>query len=447
MRLFYQIAMRLAWVAALFAALEIVIVVTMYVRDPETLGEDLVSIEAQRIAGQLSEYGLSTASAQLLAGSSTRALAVFDGSGQTLLMDNPAHVPLPEAPLADTQSTTSREVRGKQFYLTGIRRTEIHGQPVFIGLAISGQGLRPFLPALYREVYDHALLPLIPLSILLLLFNVAVVRRMIRPVERAVAEVDALDPGDPSRRLYQPDSPFEVTLLIRAFNRALDRLEHAMQSLRQFTADVAHEVRTPLATMTLTIDRLPPSVEHERLSQDAASMTRLVGQILDLARTDALDDVRQSRSDLHDVTSRVVADMVPLAISLGKSIRYCNYGSSVVEGRAELLERALRNLIENALAHTPSGSEVEVLVGPQPQIQIRDHGTGIPLELREKVFERFWRADRQTSGAGLGLAITRTIIEACGGRIDIGDAHGGGALVCLMFPAAPALPVSVHQHP
>jgi signal transduction histidine kinase len=447
MRLFYQIAMRLAWVAALFAVLEIVIVVTMYVRDPETLGEDLVSIEAQRIVGQLSQNGLSTASPELLAGSPTLAMAVFDGGGQILLMDNPAHVPLPEAPLADTQSNTSREVHGKQFYLSGIRRAEINGQPVFIGLAISGQGLRPFFPALYREVYDHALLPLIPLSILLLLFNVAVVRRMVKPVERAVAEVDALDPGDPSRRLYQPASPFEVTLLIGAFNRALDRLEHAMQSLRQFTADVAHEVRTPLATMTLTIDRLPPSVEQARLSQDAASMTRLVGQILDLARTDALDDVRQSRSDLHDVTSRVVADMVPFAIGLEKSIRYCNYGSSVVEGRAELLERALRNLIENALFHTPSGSEVEVLVGPQPQIQVRDHGAGIPREMRTKVFERFWRADRQGAGAGLGLSIARTIIEACGGRIDIGDAPGGGALVCLTFPVKRALQISESQQP
>ena len=433
-RLFAQIALRLAVVAALFAVLEVVIVVAMYVGDKETLSEDLVTLEVQRVADRISRNSLSEGALKLQPGSPTRAVVVFDGNGNRLLADNPGRLPLPEAPLPDLQSTTAREIHGDQFYLTGVRRADIHGRLLWIGVGIAGQGLRPFLPALYREVYDHALLPLIPLSMLLLLFNVVVVRRMVRPVERAVAEVDALDPNDPSRRLHQPDSPVEVALLLKAFNRALDRLEHAMQALRQFTADVAHELRTPLATMTLTIDRLPASVEREKLGQDAVAMTRLVGQMLDLARTDALDDIGQSRSDLHDVASRVAADLVPLAISLGKSIRYFNRGSSIVQGRAELLERALRNLIENGLSHTPPGSEVEVMVGPQSQIEIRDHGAGIPPELRHKVFERFWRADRQGAGAGLGLAIARRIIEACDGHIEIADAEGGGALIRLKFP-------------
>ena len=445
-RLFSQIALRLAVVAALFAVLEVVIVVAMYVGDQETLSEDLVSLESQKMADRISRNGLSEGALALQPGSPTRAVVVFDGSGNRLLVDNPGRLPLPEAPLPELQSTTTREIHGLQFYLTGIRRADFHGRSLWIGVGISGQGLSPFLPALYREVYDHALLPLIPLSILLFLFNVVVVRRMVRPVERAVAEVDALDPNDLSRRLHQPDSPVEVALLLKAFNRALDRLEHSMQALRQFTADVAHELRTPLATMTLTIDRLPASVEREKLSQDAVAMTRLVGQMLDLARTDALDDIGQCRSDLHEVASRVATDLVPLAISLGKSIRYCNRGSCVVRGRAELLERAIRNLIENGLSHTPPGSEVEVAVGPQPQIEIRDHGAGIPLELRHKVFERFWRTDRQGAGAGLGLAITRGIMEACDGHIEIADAEGGGALIRLKFSTMTPTTGIVHQN-
>ncbi len=434
MRLFYQIASRLVLVAALFAVLEVVIVVVMYVNDEETLSEDLVSLESLRIAESMGHRSVHPNNGDLLTGSSTRAFVIFDDSGNRLQVVNPGRVPLPDVPLADLRSTTSRELHGKHFFLTGVRRVEIEGQPRWIGLAISGEGVRPFFPALYKEVYDHALLPLIPLSMLLLFFNVVVVRRMLKPLERAVAEVDALDPGDPSRRLYQPASPVEVSLLLMAVNRALDRVERAIQTLSQFTADAAHELRTPLASMSLTIERLPASVERRKLKEDAVAMSRLIGQMLDLARTDALEDMRQYRCDLHDIANRVAADMVPVAVGIGKSIRYRNEGSTTVEARGELLERAVRNLIDNALTHTPQGTEVEVTVGPSREIRVRDHGAGIPVGLRQTVFERFWRADRQRSGAGLGLAITGRIMEACGGRVQIADATDGGAVVSLLFP-------------
>jgi signal transduction histidine kinase len=303
-------------------------------------------------------------------------------------------------------------------------------------VAIFGEGWRPLLPALYKEIYEHALLPLMPLGLLLLVFNVVVVRRMLRPLERAVADVRALDPADLSRRLHQSASPLELSALLGAFNLALERLERAMLTLRQFTADAAHELRTPLAAMTLTIGQLPASIERQKLRDDASALSRLIAQLLDLARTDALDSAQSARSDLSDIATRVATNMVPVAISQGKSIRYINNGSSIVAGSSELLERALRNLIENALVHAPPATEVDVVVGPKPEIQVRDHGPGIPLEMRDLVFTRFWRADQQHSGAGLGLAITRSIMDACGGSVHIGDAEGGGAVVTLVFPRA-----------
>lgn len=101
----------------------------------------------------------------------------------------------------------------------------------------------------------------------------------------------------------------------------------------------------------------------------------------------------------------------------------------------------------NALSHSPRGTEIEVTVGAGPQIRVRDHGTGIPVPLREKVFERFWRADRQHGGAGLGLAITRSIMESCGGRVEISDARDGGAIVELVFPELTSLEASEHKAP
>ena len=434
--LFYQIALRLVVVAALFAVLDVIIVVAMYVNERDTLSDELVSLESRRIADSIREHGIPLTPANLLAGSSTRAITVFDANGDRLLLFNPGHVPLPDAPMADVESSTSREMRDGQFFLSGLRRVESNGRPLWIGVAIFGEGWRPLLPALYKEIYEHALLPLMPLGLLLLVFNVVVVRRMLRPLERAVADVRALDPADLSRRLHQSASPPELSALLGAFNLALERLERAMLTLRQFTADAAHELRTPLAAMTLTIGQLPASIERQKLRDDASALSRLIAQLLDLARTDALDSAQSARSDLSDIATRVATNMVPVAISQGKSIRYINNGSSIVAGSSELLERALRNLIENALVHAPPATEVDVVVGPKPEIQVRDHGPGIPLEMRDLVFTRFWRADQQHSGAGLGLAITRSIMDACGGSVHIGDAEGGGAVVTLVFPRA-----------
>lgn len=439
-RLFYQIALRLVVVTALFMLLEIFIVLAMYVRDEDALSEVLISLEAQRVAqlmdGHQIAAGTALITAPIFAGSSSRAVAVFDERGSLLLTENRGKLPLPEAPLTDLHSYTAREARDGHFFISGIRRVEVDGHPLWIALAISGHGFRPLLPALFREVRDHALLPLIPLALLLLLFNVVAVRRMLVPLERAMSDVESLDPAAMDRRLHLPESPVEVRSLLRAVNRALDRLERTMSTLRQFTADAAHELRTPLAAMTLTIDRLQPSVEKAKLREDAVAMSRLIGQMLDLARADALDDLGSTQADLHAMASTLAAEMAPIAISMGKRLSYRDQGRPVVRGRAELLERALRNLIDNALMYTAPGSEVEVRVGPGPRIAVRDHGPGIPANLREQVFDRFWRADRRRSGAGLGLAITRRIVEACGGRVELGDAEGGGTLASLVLVAA-----------
>ncbi len=436
-RLFYQIALRLLAVTAIFMVLEILIVVAMYVHDEDTLGEDLISLESQRIAELVHERRTNPASTPVFADAAARAVSVFDERGALVLSENPGHMPLPEAPHADLHALTAHEQREGQYFISGIRRIEIDGDPLWVVLAISGRGLQPLLPALYKEVVDHALLPLIPLSLLLLVFNVAMVRRMLTPLERAMRDVEALDPNSMDRRLQVPESPVEVRSLLSAVNRALGRLERTMSTLRQFTADAAHELRTPLAVMTLTIDRLPASAETRKLREDVAAMSRLIAQMLDLARADALQDMGESQADPHLLASNLAAEMAPLAFSRGKRLSYVNHGSPPVQGQSELLERALRNLIENALTHTAPDTEVELSVGPGPRISVRDHGPGIPAQLRDQVFDRFWRVDRRLSGAGLGLAIARNIMAACGGEVRISDADGGGAMVSLELLAAP----------
>lgn len=428
-RLFHLIALRLAVVTAVFMVLEVLIVVVMYIDDEDTLGEDLITLEAGRIADRLEDPG----GPPILAEPARRAFAAYDADGRLLRSENRAGLSLPVPPPRELQSMTAREQRGDAYFISGIRRVEVDGRRYWIALAILDRGLAPMIPALVDEVVDHALLPLIPLFLLLLGFNIATVRRMLTPLERAMADADALDPAAMDRRLHLPAAPVEVRSLLGAVNRALDRLHRTLLTLRQFTADAAHELRTPLAVMTLSIDRLPPSAEKDKLHEDAAAMSRLIGQMLDLARAEALDDLGDARADLHPMARELAAEMAPLAFRRGRSLRYRHDGQPVARGRPELLARALRNLIENALNHAPAGSEVEIEVGPGPLLSVRDHGPGIPEALRDKVFDRFWRADRRRSGAGLGLAITRSIVEACGGRVELVDADGGGTLARLQL--------------
>ena len=432
------IARRLALVALLFVVLEVVLVVVMYVHDEQTLIEDLIAVETDRVRGALRlENGRLQVGAIQKSGS-TLAVAVFDSSGHRVFEDNPGHLPLPSRiTVPDLQAETAQEQRGDSFFVNGVRRGEIDGKHYWIAVAISGTGFAPLLPALGYELLQHVALPLIPLSILLLVFNLAVVKRMLVPLDAAVSEVNALDPGQIGKRLHLPETPDEVRTLLGAVNRALDRMEHAIRLLRQFTADAAHELRTPLAVMTLSIEQLPAGEARSKLQEDTAGMTRLVNQMLDLARADGLDADPRAQTVLDDLVSSVVGQLLPLALSSGRSMSYSADGNPVVKGQPDLLERVLRNILQNALAHTPAGSVVEVQLGPGPQVSVRDHGPGIEDADRAAVFQRFWRKDRNRShGAGLGLAIAQGIMESVGGSIQIEDAPGGGALLRLQFVAA-----------
>jgi two-component system OmpR family sensor kinase len=435
--LFYQIWVRLLIVTVAFVLINTSIVIAMYARDRPTLASDMITIEAERIADHLRRGDGTPADRDDASAVLAKAMVVYDRNSQQIYFDNPGNLPLGEAGFSlDLHEETSREERGDQFYVSGMRRHVVDGEPVWIGIAVSGRGFRPFLPAMLRELRQHVLLPTIPLSLLLLAFNIVVVKRMLAPLHKAASEVNELHPSLVGKRLQVPETPREVRALIGAVNRAIERLEHAIGSLKDFTADAAHELRTPLAVMMLSIDRLPAGEVRDKLRHDVAAMTRLVNQMLDIAHADALEVPEDARADLDQVARELVSDMFPLAVGSGHSIDFHSHGPEQVKGVPDMIERALRNLIQNALAHAPGQSAIDVVLGPGPRVEVRDRGPGIPESVRESAQARFWRQqrDRSSPGAGLGLAIARSIMEAHGGRLEIADAAGGGASVSLVFP-------------
>jgi two-component system sensor histidine kinase MprB len=260
----------------------------------------------------------------------------------------------------------------------------------------------------------------------------------------------AADP-DPSERM-EVTGRDELTRLARSFNSTLDSLERSVEAQRHLVADASHELRTPIASLRANIqtlgeaDRLPES-ELESLRTDIVEeldeLTALVADIVELARgskpDELADDVRLDRivEAVADRSRVRAGDRIDLHV---------NAEPTVVRGEPQRIERAVANLVDNAVKWSPAGGVVQLEL-KHGELSVRDHGTGFAEADLPHVFERFFRAEgaRGLPGSGLGLAIVRQAAEAHGGFATAGNAPGGGALVRVSFgapvpaPAAPAL--------
>lgn len=427
--LFRQIATRLAAFTLLFAILDVGIVVFTYSRQPDSLAQELLTLEANKAEKAIA------LEPDLLAGppGARHWSASYVDSGKHA--EGAMHSRSNPRELGVLMDWTQRERMANGYRISGVRSVVQDGRQRWLYMQFEGDGIRPYVPVIANEIIQHVLLPLIPLSLLLLLFNIFAVRRVLQPLKRAEFEVDALDPANGLSRLSETSEPREVNTLVRAVNRALDRLDEAMAILRGFTANAAHELRTPLSIMLLSLDKLPPSLQRNDLQTDTQNMTRLVGQLLDLAQADALAVEQNTIVDLAEIGREIVAAMAPKVFEAQRELLFESMGDSRAFGHAEAIYRIYRNLIDNALTHAPGQTPVEIVVGPGPRFSVRDYGPGIADEDMPHLFERFWRKDRRKAdGAGLGLGIVQRLVQAHGGTIAVKNVDGGGALFSVTFP-------------
>jgi two-component system, OmpR family, sensor histidine kinase MprB len=266
-----------------------------------------------------------------------------------------------------------------------------------------------------------------------------VARTALAPIGSFTRRTEELaDAPDPSQRM-DDDREDELGRLARSFNATLDALERSVESQRQLVADASHELRTPIASLRANIQTLEhagrlPEEERAGLRADIVSeldeLTALVADIVELARgakpAELVDDVRLDEI-VAEVTSRAHAraNGVPLELSAEPTL---------VRGDPARIQRAVSNLIDNALKWSPDGGRVEIGVAGGG-LTVRDHGPGFAETDLPHVFERFYRADsaRSLPGSGLGLAIVRQAAEAHGGEASASNAPGGGALVHVTF--------------
>jgi signal transduction histidine kinase len=173
------------------------------------------------------------------------------------------------------------------------------------------------------------------------------------------------------------------------------------------------------------------------LRNDVENMSRLVNQLLEIAELETFEIGLEEIADLVAVSTEVAAFLAPVALAQHKRVAVTGAESPVlVRGNADMIGRAVRNLIDNALVHTPPETTVEIVIDPLGAISVCDCGPGVPLAEREHIFQRFWRRDRRRQGsAGLGLAIVSRIAERHSAQVSVSDRPGGGAVFTLRFPA------------
>jgi signal transduction histidine kinase len=429
-----KISVRLVAAAVLVSLVEIVGVLVLYLNKRPKLAAELVTAQADRVFDALTANDVHRSLSALAAphGADDWTFTVHDSS-RTLIFEhtskNQTHFTTLPEPI--DHDWTQLEQDSNPVILYGSRHLPNNS---WVTMAVTGETLPLFGSVFLREAYTHVIVPVAPVTILILLLNVYIVRRMLAPLETAAAEVDALDPSRMATRLAVPDTPREVRALVLAMNRALDRLEQAMQTLESFTADAAHEMRTPLSILKLRVEALDAGPAKNALREDVSAMTRLVNQMLDLAQADTLDSQITQTVDLAVLARDGVERMLPVAVARGCDIALIDQGSASVKGHGEALARVLANLIDNAIAHSPKDHRIDVTVGPGARLVVRDRGPGFSPESAPLLFRRFWRgAAPGRAGAGLGLAIAQSILARHGATIAADNAPEGGAVFTIQW--------------
>jgi signal transduction histidine kinase len=273
----------------------------------------------------------------------------------------------------------------------------------------------------------------------------ALAARGLRPLALVSRRLSTLRPGT-GERLGKQGGAVEVDNLAARFDELLARVDEAVARERRFAAQASHELRTPLTVLRGELEELiaeptPTRTGLESALQSADSLVRLVESLLLFGRAEARFDPRElDVINLADIVRRE-AERVEPALT-GRDVTMAVPDEVLVRGDDRLLGRTLANLLDNALKYSPPGSPLELSVlfaAAGVVVRIRDHGPGVPDELRERIFEPFFREPRARAarpGHGLGLPLARAVARAHGGEVDWVDAPGPGAAFELRLPLA-----------
>ena len=317
---------------------------------------------------------------------------------------------------------------------------------------------------------DFLLRSVIATTIIILLSSVCtyfLTKKTLTPLQKLTSEVSQIQAQNLSTQLSVPNSKDEIAQLTSSFNEMLARLDNAFSTQKQFSANAAHELRTPLAVLQTNLEvfekkQEPEMVEYQQLftmiKEQTARLSQLVGTLLDMTNLKSVP--RTDHVSLEELVDEVFCDLDPVAEKAGISIHFDDSSSQDwhtdvhtpdasalnnnirnITGSYVLLYRAVYNLVENAIKYNRPNGSVTVSVkekNGQAMILVKDTGIGISPENQKKIFDPFFRVDKSRSramgGAGLGLALVDSIAKEHGGTVNVLESSEAGSTIALMLP-------------
>ena len=319
---------------------------------------------------------------------------------------------------------------------------------------------------------DFLLRSVIATTIIILLSSVCtyfLTKKTLTPLQKLTSEVSQIQAQNLSTQLAVPNSKDEIAQLTSSFNEMLARLDNAFSTQKQFSANAAHELRTPLAVLQTNLEvfekkQEPEMVEYQQLftmiKEQTARLSQLVGTLLDMTNLKSVP--RTDHVSLEELVDEVFCDLDPVAEKAGISIHFDDSSSQDwhtdvhtpdasalnnnilnITGSYVLLYRAVYNLVENAIKYNRPNGSVTVSVkekNGQAMILVKDTGIGISPENQKKIFDPFFRVDKSRSramgGAGLGLALVDSIAREHGGSVKVLESNEKGSIIALMLPVS-----------
>ena len=319
---------------------------------------------------------------------------------------------------------------------------------------------------------DFLLRSVIATTIIILLSSVCtyfLTKKTLTPLQKLTSEVSQIQAQNLSTQLAVPNSKDEIAQLTSSFNEMLARLDNAFSTQKQFSANAAHELRTPLAVLQTNLEvfekkQEPEMVEYRQLftmiKEQTARLSQLVGTLLDMTNLKSVP--RTDHVSLEELVDEVFCDLDPVAEKAGISIHFDDSSSQDlytdvhtpdasalnnnilnITGSYVLLYRAVYNLVENAIKYNRPNGSVTVSVreqNGQAMILVKDTGIGISPENQKKIFDPFFRVDKSRSramgGAGLGLALVDSIAREHGGSVKVLESNEKGSIIALMLPVS-----------
>jgi two-component system, OmpR family, heavy metal sensor histidine kinase CusS len=347
----------------------------------------------------------------------------------------------PQTSISLSRSTKDYQNDGKLFSLVAINET-VAGQPYVLQIAQDRSADERF-----RKQFGALLALVLGLGVIAsTLVAITVTRRALRPLAEMKRSLERVQPAHFSERIEPAQWPRELQPMVTAFDGMLDRLEDSFTRLSQFSADLAHELRTPIGNMLgeaqVALTRQRSAEEYRSVIESTAAecerLSGIIDNLLFLARAESAEQqVERSSFD-----GRAALEKMASFYQTAAEDRHVNIacsGEGQISADPALFNRALSNLIDNALRFTTDGGNIHISIGSRDgrtEVSVRDTGSGIASEHLPRVFDRFYRGDasRSSAGTGLGLALVKSIVDLHGGSAKIKSELGRGTTVTLTFP-------------